>query len=57
MVSDEITHTTAGHEGPYTLQRYSQRFSKTSLGKSLSLYETVEKIVSVVKKSCSAYGQ
>ena len=33
-------------------------FSKTkSLGKSLSLYKTDEKVVAVVKKSCSVYGR
>ena len=48
------THT----KGPYTLHTKLQGlFGKKSLRKSLLIYETVEKIVAAVEKSCSVYGR
>ena len=39
----------------HTTKIFTKIFLKKSLGKSLSIYKTVEKIIVVVKKSCSVY--
>ena len=41
----------------HTIKIFTKIFLKKSLGKLLSLYKTVEKLVAVVKKSCSVYGR
>ena len=41
----------------HTTTIFTKIFLKRSLGKSLSIYKTVEKVVAVVKKICSVYGR
>ena len=44
--------------GPlHTTKIFTKIFLKKLLVKSLPIYKTVEKIVAVVKKSCSVYGR